>query len=273
VWTHTETEHLALGLLKGLRLPLPPVIAQSVWLVDRWPAQNKVRRTVYRWSLRHAELVTTLSPVNAGILSRTIGKEVRFIPYGVKTDPWIDLPAVPRGDGPLRVLALGNDMHRDWDSLRAVARAGTGEIEVRVLTRQLSQEFATGIPSMTITQARSVTETAASFAWADVVCLPLHPNLHASGITVVLEAAAWSKPCVVTDTGGLDAYFSADEVSFVPVGGLPEAWLTALRTLGSPDAAGQLVAAMRARVAADDYSGAGFAARHVAMSRDLLSKK
>jgi glycosyltransferase involved in cell wall biosynthesis len=273
VWTHTETEHLALGVLKGLRLPLPPVIAQSVWLVDRWPRQNKARRAVYRWAMRHAELVTTLSPVNAALLSQTIGREVRFVPYGVKTEPWVDLPPVPRGDGPLRVLALGNDMHRDWEGLRAVARAGVGEVEVRVLTRQLGPEFAAGIPSMTITQARSVTETAENFAWADVVCLPLHANLHASGITVLLEGAAWSKPCVVTDAGGLDAYFTADEVSYVPVGCSAETWLAALRTLDDPAVAARLVTAMRRRVATDDYSGVGFAGRHVAMSLGLLKKR
>jgi hypothetical protein len=272
VWTHTETEHLALGLLKGLRLPLPPVIAQSVWLVDRWPAQNKVRQAVYRFAMRHAERVTTLSPVNAAILAQTLGKEVRFIPYGVRTDPWVELPPQPRGDGPLRVLALGNDMHRDWESLREVARAGAGEIEVRVLTRQLGADFAAGIPSMHISQARSVTETAENFAWADVVCLPLHPNLHASGITVLLEGAAWSKPCVVSNTGGLDAYFTGDEVSYVPVGCPPETWLAALRTLTSAEVAARMVAAMRARVAADDYSGRGFAGKHVAMSRELLRK-
>jgi glycosyltransferase involved in cell wall biosynthesis len=106
-----------------------------------------------------------------------------------------------------------------------------------------------------------------------VICLPLHANLHASGITVVLEAAAWSLPCVVTDTGGLDAYFTADEVSYVPVGCPAETWLEALRTLRDPEAAGRLVRAMRRRVATDDYSGAGFAGRHVAMSLGLLKKR
>jgi hypothetical protein len=49
--------------------------------------------------------------------------------------------------------------------------------------------------------------------------------------------------------------------------------LEAIRTLGSADAAARVVAAMRARVAADDYSGSGFARRHVAMSLDLLRKR
>lgn len=270
IWTHTESEHLALGLLKSLRLPLPPVIAQSVWLVDAWPSLPKVKRVLYRWCLRHVELATTLSPVNAGILSETIDKPVRFVPYGVVTEPWIALPVVEGREGPLRVLALGNDRHRDWDVLREVARAAGGELEVRVLTRLVGPEWAKGVPGLTVGQARSVTETGEAFAWADVVCLPLRTNLHASGITVLLEAAAWSKPCVVTDTGGLDAYFTPAEVAYVPLGGAPEKWLDALSTLRDPGLAQQLVAAMRSRVADGGYSGAGFAARHVAMSDELL---
>jgi glycosyltransferase involved in cell wall biosynthesis len=270
IWTHTESEHLALGLLKSVRLPLPPVIAQSVWLVDAWPTTPRVKQALYRWCLRHTELATTLSPVNAGILSETIGKPVRFVPYGVVTEPWVDEPASERKGGPLRVLALGNDRHRDWDALREVARAAGGELEVRVLTRLVGPEWAAGVPGLTVGQARSVTETGAAFAWADVVCLPLRTNLHASGITVLLEAAAWSKPCVVTDTGGLDAYFTPSEVAYVPLGGAPQSWLDALDALRDPARAQQLVSAMRARVAADGYSGAGFAAKHVAMSDQLL---
>jgi glycosyltransferase involved in cell wall biosynthesis len=273
IWTHTETEHLALGLLKGLRVPLPPVIAQSVWLVDRWPSIPAPLRRLYTWSLRHTELATTLSPVNAALLSTTLGKEVRFVPYGVVTEPWVELPAgEPRGDGPLRVLALGNDRHRDWDSLLAVAKAGGAELEVRMLTRRVGPEFAAGVPSLTIEQARNVTETGESFAWADVVCLPLHANLHASGITVLLEAAAWSKPCVVTDTGGLDAYFGSDEVGYVPVGASAQDWLTAIHELGAPENGVRLAEAMRVRVAVEGYSGTGFAAKHVTMSRELLRK-
>ncbi len=43
-------------------------------------------------------------------------------------------------------------------------------------------------------------------------------NRHASGITVVLEATLLGKPVVVADTGGIDWYFTRDEVVFCPVG-------------------------------------------------------
>ncbi len=39
--------------------------------------------------------------------------------------------------------------------------------------------------------------------------VPLKPNKHASGITVMEEAALHGLPMVVTDTGGLKAYFDA----------------------------------------------------------------
>ncbi len=273
IWTHTETEHLGLGLLKGLRLPVPPVIAQSVWLLDRWPQTGRLRRALSLWCLRHNEAPTTLSPVNAEGLSRLLGKHVRFLPYGVLAEPWLELPPLPRGDGPLRLLSLGNDQHRDYETLRELAEAGGVEIEVRLLTRRFGPEYARGLENFTIRRARSVAEIAEGFAWADVLCLPLHPNLHASGITVLLEGAAWSVPCVVTDTGGLDAYFTADEVTYLPEDAPAQRWLEAVRALASAEAAGRQVAAMRAKVASEDYSSAGFARRHLALSHVLLRQR
>ena len=189
IWTHTETEHLALGLLKRLRLPLPPVIAQSVWLVDAWPSTPNAEQRSTAGALRHVEQATTLSPVNAGILSAHLGRPVRFVPYGVVTEPWIEAPAVERREGPLRVLALGNDRHRDWDTLREVAGAAGDDLEVRVLTRLVGARLRRRCPGLTVGQARSVTETGEDFAWADVVCLPLRTNLHASGITVAARGS------------------------------------------------------------------------------------
>ena len=49
--------------------------------------------------------------------------------------------------------------------------------------------------------------------WADLVVVPLKPNLHASGLTVVFESISCGVPLICTDTGGLRAYFSQDELT------------------------------------------------------------
>jgi glycosyltransferase involved in cell wall biosynthesis len=48
------------------------------------------------------------------------------------------------------------------------------------------------------------------------VVVALKPNLHASGITVLQEAAIRGVAIVCTDTGGLRAYFSDKEIYYIP---------------------------------------------------------
>ena len=53
IWTHTEQEHLAVALVllmnakKGGARPL--LLAQSVWLLDRWPGYGALRRETAWW--------------------------------------------------------------------------------------------------------------------------------------------------------------------------------------------------------------------------------
>ncbi len=46
------------------------------------------------------------------------------------------------------------------------------------------------------------------YTTASVVVIPTRPNLHASGMTVALEALATARPVVVTDTPGMHQYVS-----------------------------------------------------------------
>src|SRR5271165_6739225 len=66
IWTHTELEYLGvLMLLKALpRKRRPKVIAQSVWLFDRWHELSRAKRWLYRKLLEQADILTVLSPEN-----------------------------------------------------------------------------------------------------------------------------------------------------------------------------------------------------------------
>ena len=125
VWTHTEREHLAALLLfrffaAGKR---PPIIAQCVWMFDKWPRFSWARRRLYLWLLRQADIVTTLSPENLNVARQVLpGSRTELVMFGITSDSL--KPARPSVcHRPVRVAALGNDMHRDWKTLiQAFAR-------------------------------------------------------------------------------------------------------------------------------------------------------
>jgi hypothetical protein len=66
VWTHTELQSLAVLLFFEILFwkPRPKLIAQSVWLMDRWPGLGSPRRWLVSHLLAKADILTFLSPEN-----------------------------------------------------------------------------------------------------------------------------------------------------------------------------------------------------------------
>jgi glycosyltransferase involved in cell wall biosynthesis len=272
VWTHTELEHLAVLALwqcrRRVRRPL--LIAQSVWLFDRWRSLSRLKRWLYRRLINQADILTTLSPDNLTI-ARELFPQVRseFIRFGVNADSLM-APARCAVHSPLRIVAAGNDMHRDWETLIAAAERWPGCC-VRIASRQLDSRVANRAPNVHVTAASSATEVAELYSWADIAVVPLKPNLHASGLTVIFEAVLRGLPVVCTDTGGLRAYFSEDAARYVPPRD-PSALRRALEELARDD---QMRFAMakraQARILCANLSSRAFAERHYELSRQLLA--
>jgi glycosyltransferase involved in cell wall biosynthesis len=216
VWTHTEREHLAILLLWRVLLHTqrPKVIAQSVWLFDKWQRLSRPTRWLYRVLMNQADVLTVQSPANLEMV-RALFPTVRseLVLFGNDTSTMLS-PRLTLGHRPLRIAALGNDMHRDWSTLFA-AVDGWGDAEVQIASSRCGS--ARERPAnVTVIQAKSARAVTDLYSWADLVVVPLWPNLHASGITVITEASLAGLPVVCSDTGGLRAYFSGDEVCYVP---------------------------------------------------------
>jgi hypothetical protein len=94
--------------------------------------------------------------------------------------------------------------------------------------------------------------------------------MHASGITVLAEAALSGVPVIASDTGGLRSYFSGREVKYVAVGDFL-ALRHAIRALADDDNLRyRLACAAQERILSDDLSSKAYAMRHRAISDRLL---
>ena len=131
---------------------------------------------------------------------------------------------------PIRVLAVGNDRDRDWPTLIAAVR-DRSDMSLLILSGA-APAWRRGATSRSA--GRSQDELLSAFAEATLMCVPLRANLHASGITVIEEAALAGVPIVATDAGGLDAYFPRDEVRYVPPGDVEALRQAILATAANP---------------------------------------
>ena len=216
VWTHTELEHLAVLLLFRLGLARerrPRLIAQSVWLFDRWSEFWPPKRWLYRRLLRQADLLTVQCKDNLAAARRLLpDARMQVVPYGIDLDRMV--PARPRPiHAPIRILSLGSDMHRDWATLIA-ATARQPEFEVRIGAKKISRSAIARGGNLKLVQP-TPPQVVELYEWADLVVIPLKANIHASGITVLTEAALFGVPVVCTGTGGLQEYFGDESVRYV----------------------------------------------------------
>lgn len=273
VWTHTESQHLAvLLLLCGRKAPhRPKLIAQSVWLFDIWSRLSAPRRWLFARLMAGADVLTVLSPEN---LSRCRAlfphQRSRMMPYGIAADRAVHRPSRD-GRHPFRVLSLGSDRHRDWATLVA-AIAGWPECELRIATPRLPAALMRA-DNVALAQPKTQDELVALYNWADLVVLTLKPNLHASGITVLEEATVFGLPVVCTDTGGLSAYFTEPQVRYVPPG-QPEALREVIAALARDDAErARMVDRARRRMIDAGLTSRQFAQRHAELSRELVGAR
>ncbi|MDE1184668.1 glycosyltransferase [Paraburkholderia sp.] len=271
IWTHTEREYLSVALLLMLtrRERQPLLLAQSVWLLDLWKNLSLPKRLFYTWLLRRADMLTTLTTRNAALVKEFWGRKATVVLYGLNTDDFPVRPATEwKPHSPLRVAAIGNDRDRDWGTLMK-AFANDPAYDVRIATRRkVAQQDKPS--NVTITNVNGLPAQREFYDWADVIVVPLHPNYHASGITVMLEAVAMGKPVVATAGGGLEDYFSAKSAWYVPVHS-PDAIRRVVDSLAEApeETLAQAVRAQR-ELAEKDLTTQGFAKQHVTLTDVLI---
>jgi glycosyltransferase involved in cell wall biosynthesis len=271
IWTHTESQFLAILMLFRLKRSVtrPKLIAQSVWLFDRWHRFAAPRRWLFAALIRQADVLTVHSPKNLAVAKQLFPKiRSELVLFGIAADTKIE-PTLRPVKETLNIVSLGNDVHRDWDLL-IEAVAGTPDWTLKIASQKVKPSSIGHARNIEVTSLKTNDELFALYRWADLLVLAIKPNLHASGITVIQEAALLGVPVVCSDAGGLRAYFSDPEIRFVPPQDI-DALTDAVRDLAA-DPAARLALAQKAqaRMGPAGLSSESYVRRHVEISRELL---
>lgn len=271
VWTYTELEHLAALLLWRLARTRkrPKLIAQSVWLFDQWNQLSVFRRRFYKWLLREADVLAVQS-LEGVSYAQTIfpNSRVKWLPFGIPISE-VTPPERHSMHDPLRIASLGNDMHRDWQTL--LEAVSDMRCEVRIASSHVSVRRNMAFSHVSIERLTTAAETDRFYRWADIVAVPLRHNLHASGVTTVCEAVLAGVPVVCTEAGGMQAYFDSSEVKYVlPTS--PLAMRGAIEELARIDEGSRYEMVRRAqrRIQTAGFTSVEFARRNYQLSEALV---
>jgi len=188
--------------------------------------------------------------------------------FGITADTKVE-PVLRPVEGSLNIISLGNDVHRDWDLL-IEAVASEPSWTLKIASQKVKPSAIAHAKNVEVTSLKTNDELFALYRSADLLVLAIKPNLHASGITVLEEAALLGVPIICSDAGGLRAYFSDPEVRFVPPQDVT-ALKAAIRELAAdPDARLALAEKAQARMGSSGLSSESYVRRHVEISRELL---
>lgn len=248
-----ESEGHGLALFRRLTgRRRPPLLIVSCWLGDLARSGGTARRRLYRFLYGGVDAVTVFSENQRATLRDLLGippERVHFVRFGVDHE---ELHALGTSEDGF-VIAAGRDRGRDWRTL-ASAAAGSGW-KVELLTRPSQVEGIELPPEVTLHGHLPRREYLELLARASVVVLPTVVREYPTGQSVLLEAMAMGKACVVTDTPAMREYVTDGETALLVPLRDPDALRAAVDRLLADDELRHRIG-RRAREVEDAHGGA-----------------
>jgi glycosyltransferase involved in cell wall biosynthesis len=221
-------------VLAALREHIPllrskPLVIVACWLAQDIQTTNPARRERLRRLYRRVSKVIVFSHNQREILQSLLGlsdDQVTVVRFGIDTEKADDLFSKVTDNG--RWLSVGRDLGRDWKTLlEAMNRTG---LPCDVISRSgalpsVLPDNVTALPSM------PEKEYWQRLAACRGLVLAVHDLAYPSGQTVLLQAMALGKPCVITATPALRDYLPEDAVLTAPTSGDADSLAQAVQRL------------------------------------------
>ncbi|RFA21364.1 hypothetical protein B7R25_07395 [Subtercola boreus] len=229
----------------SINQPVEEMYSGVIWVTDILARGGEIG--TMRQVLRRMNGLWVISRGQQDAVQRLVGEDgppVGFFRFGVDEAFFTPAPAAER---PL-VLSVGGDRDRDTATLFAALalvheRSPHTEIVVQTSSALTPPDGVRTLPRV------SHRELAALYARASVVAIATRENLHASGMTVSLEAMATARPVVMTRTPGIEDYVFDGETGYLtPVGDPAVLAARVLELLADPALAATFGAAGRRAV-------------------------
>ena len=204
----------------------------ACWLAEIAPQLSPRKRAIYRHMYRAVDLVIVFSSNQPAILTRELGippERIMVLPFGIDTDEFADIAVQETGT----VVAVGRDAGRDWETFFKAVDGSGWDVKVACRPRLLGDlRVPSEVDLLGYVDREHYRNLLAS---ASVVVISTDVRTYPTGQTVLLEAMAMGKPCVVTDTAAMRDY-ATDGVNCltVPVADARALHSAIARLLGDP---------------------------------------
>ena len=210
---------MALALAKAFGRLQSPVILLAMGLLPQFP--GKWSKWLYRRVAYHIQIVCISRGEAKFLRSAFPGQMVAYVPFGVDQYFWSpgDLSREISKD---YVLAIGNDVARDWETLVETWQPSFPKLKI-VTNLPVPGHVANVevIRGDWRTQVISDNEIRELYRQALFVVVPLHDTIQPAGQSVCLQAMACGCPVILTDISGLwdrDLMQDGENVLLVPPG-------------------------------------------------------
>ncbi len=209
---------MALALARALGKVRVPVLLLAMGLLPLHP--GKIQIYLYKYLARYIRIACISKKEQEYLSNIFVNQNICYVPFGVDQDFW-HLAPTNIEEEPF-VLAVGNDLSRDWITLVKAWSLDLPKLKIvtalPVPTAPSNVEVVYGDWR---TRALTDKELRELYWRASVVIVPLKETLQPSGQSSCLQAMACGKSVVLSDISGLwdrEAILNDKNVLLVPPG-------------------------------------------------------